>query len=85
MVAKYALRAHAISMRQNKPEDLALVTVKNRRHATNNPYAWRKGKITVEEILSSRMIATPLTLEQCCGMTDGAELSLSLLNELLKA
>jgi len=73
MVAKYALRAHRyIYETGTKPEDLALVTVKNRRHATNNPYAWRKGKITVEEILSSRMIATPLTLEQCCGMTDGA-------------
>lgn len=73
MVAKYALRAHRyIYETGTKPEDLALVTVKNRRHATNNPYAWRKGKITVEEILSSRMIATPLTLEQCCAMTDGA-------------
>ena len=73
MVAKYALRAHRyIYETGTKPEDLALVTVKNRRHATNNPYAWRKGTITVEEILSSRMIATPLTLEQCCGMTDGA-------------
>jgi len=55
-----------------KVEDLALVTVKNRRHATNNPFAWRKGEITVEEILSSRMISTPLTLDQCCAMTDGA-------------
>jgi len=73
MVAKYALRAHRyIYETGTKPEDLALVTVKNRRHATNNPYAWRKGKITVGEILSSRMIATPLTLEQCCAMTDGA-------------
>jgi acetyl-CoA acetyltransferase len=57
---------------EGTPADLALVTVKNRRHATNNPYAWRKGKITVEEILQSRMISTPLTLEQCCAMTDGA-------------
>jgi benzoylsuccinyl-CoA thiolase BbsB subunit len=73
MVAKYALRAQRYLYETGTtPEDLAQVTIKNRRHATNNPYAWRKGKITLEEILQSRMIATPLTLEQCCAMTDGA-------------
>jgi len=73
MVAKYALRAQRYLYETGATaEDLALVTVKNRRHATNNPYAWRKGKMSVQEILKSRMIATPLTLEQCCGMTDGA-------------
>jgi acetyl-CoA acetyltransferase len=73
MAAKYALRAQRYLYETGTtPEDLAEVTIKNRRHATNNPYAWRKGKITLEEILQSRMIATPLTLEQCCAMTDGA-------------
>jgi benzoylsuccinyl-CoA thiolase BbsB subunit len=73
MAAKYALRAQRYMYETGAtPEDLARVTIKNRTHATNNPYAWRKGKITVEEILRSRMIATPLTLEQCCAMTDGA-------------
>jgi benzoylsuccinyl-CoA thiolase BbsB subunit len=73
MVAKYALRAQRYLYETGATaEDLALVTVKNRKHATNNPYAWRKGKMSVQEILKSRMIATPLTLEQCCGMTDGA-------------
>jgi acetyl-CoA acetyltransferase len=73
MVAKYALRAQRYMYETvTTLEDMAQVTIKNRRHATNNPYAWRKGKITVEEILNSRMISTPLTLEQCCAMTDGA-------------
>jgi benzoylsuccinyl-CoA thiolase BbsB subunit len=73
MVAKYALRAQRYMYETGATAaDLAQVTVKNRRHAENNPYAWRKGKITVEEVLNSRLIATPLTLEQCCGMTDGA-------------
>ncbi len=73
MVAKYALRAQRYLYETGATaEDLAWVTVKNRKHATNNPYAWRKGKMSVQEILKSRMIATPLTLEQCCGMTDGA-------------
>jgi benzoylsuccinyl-CoA thiolase BbsB subunit len=73
MVAKYALRAQRYMYETGAtPEDLAMVTVKSRRHAKNNPFAWRKGDITVEEVLNSRLIATPLTLEQCCGMTDGA-------------
>ena len=73
MAAKYALRAQRYLYETGATvEDLARVTIKNRRHATNNPYAWRKGNITLEEILRSRMIATPLTLEQCCAMTDGA-------------
>jgi acetyl-CoA acetyltransferase len=73
MAAKYALRAQRYLYETGATvEDLAQVTIKNRRHATNNPFAWRKGKITVEEVLQSRMIATPFTLEQCCAMTDGA-------------
>jgi benzoylsuccinyl-CoA thiolase BbsB subunit len=73
MVAKYALRAQRYMYETGTTlEDMAQVTIKNRRHATNNPYAWKKGKITIEEILNSRMISTPLTLEQCCAMTDGA-------------
>ena len=73
MVAKYALRAQRYMYETGTTaEDLAQVTVKNRKHAKNNPYAWRKGEITTEEVLNSRLIATPFTLEQCCGMTDGA-------------
>jgi acetyl-CoA acetyltransferase len=73
MVAKYGLRAQRYMYETGATiEDLAQVTVKNRKHAANNPNAWRKGKITVGEVVNSRMISTPLTLEQCCGMTDGA-------------
>jgi acetyl-CoA acetyltransferase len=53
-------------------EDFAMITVKNRKHATHNPHAWFKGKITIEEVVNSRMIAYPMTLQQCCGVADGA-------------
>lgn len=75
MVGKYALRAQRYMYETGATiEDLAQVAIKNRRHATNNPYAWSKarGEITVEEVVNSRLIATPLTLNQCCAMTDGA-------------
>lgn len=75
MVGKYALRAQRYMYETGATmEDLAQVTIKNRRHAKNNPYAWSKarGEITIEEVVNSRLIATPLTLNQCCAMTDGA-------------
>ena len=73
MTGKYAMRAVRYMHETGATiEDLALVTVKNRRHATNNPYAWLKGEISVEEVVNSRMIAYPLTLHQCCGISDGA-------------
>lgn len=73
MTGKYSMRATRYMHETGATiEDLAMITVKNRKHATNNPHAWFKGKITVEEIVNSRMIAYPLTLHQCCGVADGA-------------
>ncbi len=73
MTGKYAMRATRYMYETGCTiEDLALVTVKNRKHAKNNPFAWIKGDITVEEVVNSRMIAYPLTLQMCCGITDGA-------------
>ena len=31
-----------------------------------------EGAITVEDVVNSRMVAYPLTLQQCCGIADGA-------------
>lgn len=53
-------------------EQLALVAVKNRQHATNNPRAHFREAVTVDEVLSSRPIADPLTLLQCSPIADGA-------------
>ena len=73
MPGKYALRATRYMHETGATiEDLALIAVKNRKHATNNPYAKFKGDISVEEIVNSRMVAYPMTLHQCCAMTDGA-------------
>ncbi|MBX9652342.1 thiolase family protein [bacterium] len=53
-------------------EQLAAVAVKNRRLAAMNPRAYFQSPVTIEEVLSSRMIADPLTLLQCCPKADGA-------------
>lgn len=73
MTGKYAMRAVRYMHETGATiEDLAMITVKNRKHATHNPNAWFKGPITVEEVVNSRMVAYPLTLQQCCGVGDGA-------------
>ncbi|MHB8867670.1 MAG: thiolase family protein [Thermoleophilia bacterium] len=53
-------------------EQLALVSVKNHKHGVLNPKAQYRTEFSVEEVLTSRMIADPLTLYQCCANSDGA-------------
>jgi acetyl-CoA acetyltransferase len=54
------------------PEMLAQVSVQNRRNACLNPYAQYRKPVTVEEVLTSRLIADPLHLLDCCPIGDGA-------------
>lgn len=73
MMAMYASGARRLMERSDvTPEVLAEVVVKNRRHASLNPIAQFRTPTTVEEVLSSRMVADPLTLHMCCPFTDGA-------------
>jgi acetyl-CoA C-acetyltransferase len=53
-------------------EQLALVGVKNHAHARNNPNAHFQKGVTLEQVLCSRMIASPLRLFMCSPITDGA-------------
>ncbi len=53
-------------------EDLALVAVKNHKYGAMNPLAHLQDEITVEQVLSSNVIAWPLKLYDCCPITDGA-------------
>lgn len=55
-----------------KEEDFALIAVKNRGNAVLNPYAQRRTPVTVEEVLTSKPIAKPLTRLSCSPIADGA-------------
>jgi acetyl-CoA acetyltransferase len=52
-------------------EQLAQVAVAAREWALLNPQAWEKEALTVADVLSSRMVSTPLTVRDCCLVTDG--------------
>jgi acetyl-CoA acetyltransferase len=54
-------------------EQLAEIAVAAREWALLNPVAFRygKGSITAEDVVGSTMISTPLTVADCCLVTDG--------------
>ena len=53
-------------------EDISKVAVKNRRNAANNPRARFREPITINDVLTSKQIADPLRLYDCCPPADGA-------------
>lgn len=53
-------------------EQLAAVAVSARQWANLNPEAFARGPLTIDDVMSSRMVSTPLTVRDCCLITDGA-------------
>jgi len=52
-------------------EQIAMVAVVQREWAAKNPRATMKAPITVEDVLASRIISSPLHLLDCCIISDG--------------
>jgi len=52
------------------PEQVAHVKVTHSHNASNNPKAYYKKRVTVDDVLGSRMIVKPLHLLDCCVETD---------------
>ncbi|TDF83847.1 thiolase family protein [Pseudomonas sp. H9] len=61
-----------LAMAGGEPRHLAMVTAKNSRHGALNPRAQFQDVLTVEQILTARKIADPLTLPMCSPIGDGA-------------
>lgn len=73
MPAYYAMYANAhMAKYGTTEEDMALVTVKNRKYGAKNPQAMFQKPITVEEVLNSRPVSKPLKMFDCCANADGA-------------
>jgi len=53
-------------------EMLASVAVKNHHNGSLDPYAHFQDEITVEQVLASPPVCSPLHLLDCCPQTDGA-------------
>ena len=72
-VTAYALAASAHMARYGTTRrQLAEVAVAARGWARLNPEAFMRGPLTIDEVLASRPVAHPLTVRDCCLVTDGA-------------
>lgn len=72
-IVAYALAASRhMHLYGTTPEQLADVAVAARAWARLNPMAYLQTPLTVAEVRSSRMICDPLTVRDCCIVTDGA-------------
>ena len=75
--AVFALLAHLYAKKYDIPlprlkEQMAAVSVQSYRHGLSNPKAHLRKEVTVDMVLSSFMVATPLQLHDCCPFSDGA-------------
>jgi len=67
MNIKNYMEKHNVSI-----QDMARVVVKNSKNGSFNPYAQFKKPRTLQEVMSSRVIAEPVTLLMCSSIADGA-------------
>ncbi len=78
--AVFAMLAHLYSANYNIPleklrEQMAQVSIQSYKHGSSNPKAQFYGKysdISADKVLSAFVVATPLTLHDCCPFSDGA-------------
>jgi acetyl-CoA acetyltransferase len=53
-------------------EQLAAVAVSARQWANKNPEAYMRGPLSIDDVLGARMVSDPLSVRDCCLVTDGA-------------
>ena len=72
-ISSYALAAaRHMHVYGTTRRQLACVAVAARQWAQRNPLAFARDPLSVEDVLASRMICDPISLLDCCLVTDGA-------------
>ena len=71
MLATRYFDKYGLSLDEGK-EILAMVSAKSHKNGAGNPKAHLRKEVTVEQILKAPMVAWPLGLFDCCGVSDGA-------------
>ena len=83
--AIYALMARRHMLEYGTTEEqMASVAVKNHSNAAKNKYAHFQSEITIETVMKSKMVASPLKLFDCSPITDGAAAVILMPLELAK-
>ena len=74
--AVFAMLAHLYSAKYGIPlpklkEQLAQVSVQSYHHGMSNHKAHLRKEVTIDDVLKSFMVCTPLQLHDCCPFSDG--------------
>lgn len=81
----YALMAKRHMLEYGTTEEqLASVAVKNHQNSSKNKYAHFQNEITMDTVLKSKVVASPLKLFDCSPITDGAAVAILMPYELAK-
>ena len=67
LVTRAAMHRHGLTLRE-----FSQVAVKNHDNGARNPYAHFQQRVTIEEVMESRLVADPLRIYHCCPISDGA-------------
>ncbi|HZU79847.1 MAG TPA: acetyl-CoA acetyltransferase [Acidimicrobiales bacterium] len=72
LVGNYAMAARRhMHEYGTTPEQLAAIAVSMREYAGHNPQAQYRDPLTVEDVVTSRLVADPLHKLDCCVISDG--------------
>jgi acetyl-CoA C-acetyltransferase len=85
----FAQLASAYSVKYKIPMEelkkaIGLVSVKSHANGALNPKAHLQKAVTIEQVLSSPIVAHPLGLFDCCGVSDGAACAIVTTPEIAK-
>lgn len=78
---RYALAAtryfarYGLSREEGK-RMLAKISVKSHHNGVRNPKAHLRREVTLEQVMNAPIIAWPLGLLDCCGVTDGGAVAI---------
>lgn len=72
-----------------KAEDLkramAHISVKSHQNAAKNPKAHLRNQVTIDDVMNAPMVADPLGLYDCCGVSDGSACAIVTTPEIARA
>ncbi len=78
-VSKYGINKHDLK------RAMAHISVKSHANAGKNPKAHLRNEITIDKVLNAPMIAEPIGLFDCCGVSDGAACAILTTPEMAKS
>jgi len=83
LVANRYFHHYGVNYEEGK-KALAKITVKNHHNGTLNPKAHLRREVTLEQVINAPMIAAPLGLYDCCGVSDGSAAAIITRPEIAK-